>query len=686
MLYQFTKLSSCSKAKTRLKADIKVPGKQAKSSKEAAELVFRCKKMNNNKNDLDQDDWVITDDDNVNHKDICIETPSFIQLFVIRRIIDKYIKNNKDNKNATKEEIIKELANVFKDDKKYQLLVRNIVTRLINDGIRTYMSEYYDEKEQANIIKDIFNKIILKKFEEEYYQLIEYKANNDKTNDSYYQNFLFNSRDLMNQIFQYLEWGRIFDKDLCQCSLVCSHWLYHAWNPNCVYYIDFSKLVSDNFCRNRKCTRNRIWQRLYNVKSIKIDFDTDESKAVNKLSICRKVEKVDLRARGEQVDKYISAVIPIMSRCKDRIKYCRIGIYKNYFCDSSNFKTPSPLRLPKAQHVEIGDLFFRRMWTNECTQLKLCEVDDISKYWCKFVINNCDCSNINNLILDTVTFGYSINEMILKQFVMKFNNLKTLEIVIAVNVDDNVLLFWQLLNPIISKNKTKVKLKVSRLNRGDIILLSERVDEKELKIDKFIIDNMCYYNDVFTSTIKLIQERDNRGRLNHLAIESAILGSQRIQLLDELKCKSITTFELKGFNIEFANALLEWKMISQKQIFVIIDVYGYHEDYNNNDEVLSLFKQLYENIYQLFVQKIALDIKIKFRKVKDSKILHSYLSLYSSYFEDKEFLSKYNSPKCNSNLCLPRDKPFTYFYIDDSKKNKWPRYYCVFGATNVQMK
>ena len=115
--------------------------------------------------------------------------------------------------------------------------------------------------------------------------------------------------------------------------------------------------------------------------------------------------------------------------------------------------------------------------------------------------------------------------------------------------------------------------------------------------------------------------------------------SEGHKLLDALKCKSITTFELKHSNIKFVNSLLEWKMIVEKQIFVIIDVYEDHSDYNNHDQVLSLFKQLYQHVYQLFVQQIALDIKIKLFGVNDSKVFESYLSLYSSYFENTQFLS-----------------------------------------------
>ena len=647
------------------------------------QLVLREMRINDNETDLEKekynqeckDDWVINYNDNMNQNDIIV--PSFIRLFVIRRIIDKYIKNNKAKQD--KKMKIKELSNTFKENKKIQSLVIDILTRLTNDGIKKYMSKWYNEKEQANIIEDIFNKIILKKFVQDYNEMNKSGINNLKT-DNFYQHLVFNSSDLMTQIFQYLVWGRDFDEDLFSCSLVNSDWLYHAWDVNSVYHVDFSKLCEDDIIDNiTKWTR--IWQRLYNVKSVRFEFDPDDSEAtarVNKLSMFKRVEKVNVYVGGIRVDECVSAVIAIMSKCKDRIKHCGIEIDPDKF--DRDFEAPSALTLPKAQYVEIGDLLFHRLWTNECTLLKLSEVKRIKNDWCKFVIANCDCSNIAKLILNDVTFDdNSINEVILKQLALKFDNLKTLEIGINRKVDiyNNVLLFWQLLKPIISKNKTKVDLTIRHLGWHQPSLLSQQMDEKDLKIDKLIIGSVGYDVD---GVIKLIQATDNRG-LNQFAIEGEISSSTREKFLDQLVCKSITTFELKSGNMDFVNPLLEWLMIPQKQMLVIIDVVGNHNWYGS-DAVLSLLKQLCQNLSQLFAQQIALDIKIKFTGVKDSS---KYLSIYSSYFENKDFLSKYNKPKCNNNLYVRRSKPYTYFYIHNSQNEEWKRYF-VFRATNVQIK
>ena len=106
--------------------------------------------------------------------------------------------------------------------------------------------------------------------------------------------------------------------------------------------------------------------------------------------------------------------------------------------DAGDFEAPSPLRLPKAQYVEIRDLFFYRQWTNECTGLKLSLLRHISKDWCEFVIANCDCSNITDLMLYNLTFDdKSMNEIILKQLAWKFYNLKRLEI-LAINATNYI--------------------------------------------------------------------------------------------------------------------------------------------------------------------------------------------------------------------------------------------------------
>ena len=104
---------------------------------------------------------------------------------MIRRIVYSYLCNNRDklcdNRSITVYsstnqrlsqryvlKVIEELVNVFNDNLAVKTLAGAILNHLINYGIKIYMKRFYNEKEQSNIIELIFNKIILKKFVEEY--------------------------------------------------------------------------------------------------------------------------------------------------------------------------------------------------------------------------------------------------------------------------------------------------------------------------------------------------------------------------------------------------------------------------------------------------------------------------------------------------------------------------------------
>ena len=107
-------------------------------------------------------------------KQTCVPVPSFIRLFMMRRIVSQYIDDNKAKHVDIKvTDIIKDLVhNCFKGDEKACSSAFNIVTRLINDGIKQFMSKWYKEEEEANFIEILFNKIITNNFSAQYHQLI----------------------------------------------------------------------------------------------------------------------------------------------------------------------------------------------------------------------------------------------------------------------------------------------------------------------------------------------------------------------------------------------------------------------------------------------------------------------------------------------------------------------------------
>ena len=138
----------------------------------------------------------------------------------MQQLVSSFKRSTADVKADPK--LIDDLVNVFNNDKAQVKEAANLIlTRLINDGLGVYMKKWYDEKIQAIIIEDIFNKIILKQFAQEYNELVTFSNNNNNNNDNnnnrYYQNLVFNSNDLMSTVFQHLKWqnrGWEFDGDL----------------------------------------------------------------------------------------------------------------------------------------------------------------------------------------------------------------------------------------------------------------------------------------------------------------------------------------------------------------------------------------------------------------------------------------------------------------------------------------
>ena len=180
-----------------------------------------------------------------------VAVPSFIRLFMIKRILSSSLDGNQ----------IATLVREIKDTTQRQV-AETIVTRLINDGIKKYMENWFDEKQQVPIIELLFNQIILTKYSQEYKDIITYGIENngncnkkdntnnidkDNINDNeeseYHQRLVFNTTDLMCLIFQYIRCDAKFNGELFECSLVCSHWLYHVWNPKSIYHISLTEIV-----------------------------------------------------------------------------------------------------------------------------------------------------------------------------------------------------------------------------------------------------------------------------------------------------------------------------------------------------------------------------------------------------------------------------------------------------------
>ena len=328
-------------------------------------------------------------------------------------------------------------------------------------------------------------------------------------------------------------------------------------------------------------------------------------------------------------------------------------------------------------------------------------LENINDDWCQFVMNHCDFSNIHRLTLYRDIFnGKLINESGLKKFALKFINLKKLIISFYKEFDPNVLLLWQLLNPIMSKNNCTVEVSIFGISDGQLDTLKTTMSLNNLKITKLnlhLIQDDIDKNISNYSWREFIEKIENGDfGLKHVKIDNAIedtVNTLNIYLVKRISFNKINVLEIKNcYNspLDDVNKFLELNIIFDKKVFVISH---FGIDYTKQKENVSLlFPTLCDNICTLFAAQIAVDIKIEFRYINhnqddhgddekdDETIFDQCLSIYSSYFQDKNIMFEYKKPKCENYLCLPRAKPFSFLQW---KEEKFEESFLL-RATNVE--
>ena len=202
-----------------------------------------------------EDDWKV--DVDACHKPV---TPVFIRLFIINRVL-QLVPVLKNKSKTQKNQAIQSLLTSVLQNKTDQVAAFTVLSELSKNGIKKYMISSSNDNDidsdNVDIIEQIFNKLILTKFDAQYTYITTYTtkriafdtdncnynaANNKNTNSnlSYDDDYIntsivINTNDLMSLIFQFLQF-----EYLKNCSLVCSHWLYHSFNPNSIYHLNLS--------------------------------------------------------------------------------------------------------------------------------------------------------------------------------------------------------------------------------------------------------------------------------------------------------------------------------------------------------------------------------------------------------------------------------------------------------------
>ena len=688
----------------------------------------------------DKNDWQIFVDpfDKVS---VC----SFIRLFMIRRILMQYFSDNINN-NMAQNEILEEKKMLIQNLSYGKHVLNNVdIAKLLfrfltEDGIQHFLDRYNELAYKfSSCIETIFNEIILTNFKKEYQALITYSPNKDadnicnetkidiedinngsKRNVSVItectdleisKSAVFNTDDLMSNIFQYLTYGYHFDQDLYYCSLVNSHWLYHVWNINSVYFVNLSKLINQTLKYDEndysdhdsememidvkikiKARRvGRTWQRFINAKSIYFYLYKEpipNSLLLKRLSAFANIEKI----YADCTENHVSILKILMQNCAQKIKYFDVQINlkpkkskrnKNRHKKQPDIDTVikkenvlSPLKLINANCITIHNLYFYIIWSVKCRVLMLEQIQNISENWCKFVINYCDCSGIEYLKLYGKTFAFDNKKfknkiskrLLLEKLASKFTNLKRLSIYFYRECDSCVLLFWQLLKPIIEKNNGIVELGIHRMFSGaQFGQLNEIIDKSKLKITKLNISIQMSL-DEDEKEWELTQFEQIKKLLCHPYLQHLKLSTGKDTQLklfidfindnnnndNSFKHLKIIQINNIGYSkISAINNFLQSNMLFEKRLFVIAHFRVFDVDKNDLE---SNFQVFWDNITHLLIKKqVPIDIAIRCAKRIVSQIINSDqifnpINLFHS--TKQKLLKEYKPPKCNQ-FCVP---------------------------------
>ena len=644
---------------------------------------------NSNSNDMasmqsgtSSDDWTVDVEQPPK-----LAAPSFVRLFAINRILTQHYNIVHNEKGCMEiATIVSNLLSNMTSDDVTREIGQNILLRLKKDGIKEYMKKWYNEKEEAIIIEKMFNEIILDKFGQEHKDLVTFEAKEDY----YYQNLVFNTNDLMCLIFQFLTDMMASDKyswELTNCSLVNSQWLYHAWNPNSIYYVCLDKLIIDTIDsikddnEQMKNVLTRMWQRIVNVKEIhfdlsKLNLDMDTSLnppplLLNRLCMLRNIEIID----GHCCVEYLSVLKALLHKCKDKLVKFEIEMEMNDRIMSSAISEKisrlSPVKLMNTKRILTDISHFSFIWSNKCHTLILLWVHNITEQWCNNVINNCDCTGIKSLSLIHVSFALyfntrSENKVLIKNVAQKFKNLTHFDINFDRTVDPYVLLLWKYLHPIIVKNKCWVCIEARNLKTQEYKQLSEYSRENWINEVIFhchehsrqdiinyiqqIISNSCNNLEIlkFSGIIsnngvnEILMTLNNSIISYHNRDENKQVNINR--MIVPLKLKVIRVKCFSPTSINKINHILKLNFIVKQKLIFSMLVYVKEYDLEN-------FEAFCQNVHLLLVkERIGIDITVKFSQSGAEDQFNQYSKVYMSYFGDQQLKTKYKiaSLQCDS--------------------------------------
>ena len=225
----------------------------------------------------------------------------------------------------------------------------------------------------------------------------------------------------------------------------------------------------------------------------------------------------------------------LMEQCQNKIELFdlkmryqlkHIDQYRNTNVNANNNEKRLQVQLLNAHSIHVGCSHLDIKWSHKCQYLMLQggkENWDFPSFqkWFDYVISNCDCSGVEFLQVDKMSFSllnrrniviYQTNPVIehrefeqwsatMQMFAQKFDRLKRVQIRFEKEYDLGVLLFWKMLKPIVEKNNGKIEVIFARrsLNKPetfekiDAIIQQpyftiKNIDDMRSFIDRYCVD------------------------------------------------------------------------------------------------------------------------------------------------------------------------------------------------------
>ena len=556
---------------------------------------------------------------------------SFGELLICHSLLSK----NEKRKNVI-QELIESVTNINQGQKCIDILINDKFSSSLVDKICNLIS--------LNEISILLNKLIeICPNEYELLLSLKKKENND---ESQYECLFWDNSDLISSVFEYLDL-----KSLNNCSKVNFLWCIHSFSINSIYYVDLEMLFNLNDFNEK-----RIWQRFTKVKSVLYYYyDTIQHKTheitqtfIDNYSLLKHIEKLRI-VFTSCTYKMVLPFLQAVGKTSNKLKEFHLNFRDFDWMDKRDtmkdiYNELGTINLTRCNKVSLAEMVFPFAISNECNQLFLNNVVDISDKWCQNLINEGAFECVQTLKIENISFdkknsknnntnnsknnenSKNSSKNIATKLAKSFSSVNLFEITNI--IDDDSYAFWSSISNNLNENNGAVKLCLS--NGYDTILKkhNETLTNSMTKLKEFISNNIPNDNKCI-KRIHICEGKDG----------DFFSQIQQLLLLKQIE----SNIEFFGFEIgkkdSFEKLTHWWNQINDK-----IEKEKIYQ--------FSSFKSMHTSPYVEFDSLIPINdylkARLRWNQLNRLKNKNNYYNNYESvtcecamHFENKEFLSHF---------------------------------------------